>query len=441
MIELALSSYTMSEIATEILIILLLIAANGLLALSEMAIVSARKVRLQQRADGGDPGAQAALLLAEKPTRFFSTTQIGITLIGVLTGAFGGATIAEAIAVGLTRFPALAPYGEAIGLGIVVVSITYLSLVFGELVPKRLAQNNPESIAAGIARPMRAMARLVAPLVNFLSFSTETILRLMGAQNPTSPTVTEEEVKFLIDEGAEIGIFEAIEQDILRRVLRLGDRKLSTLMTHRMEVVWLDLDDPPDIHQAAIKASPHSHLPVAHDSLDGLIGILEVKDYWAKLANEEAIDIPGMLQEPLFVPEAMTALELLEQFKLTRNHLAIVVDEFGGVIGLITLRDVLESIVGSLPETREPEWFEAIKREDGSWLMDGKLPVDEVKDILDINELPEEARGNYETLGGMLMEQFGRIPSAGDYFEWNGMRFEVVDMDGYRVDKVLVSSL
>jgi putative hemolysin len=264
-------------------------------------------------------------------------------------------------------------------------------------------------------------------------------LRLLGAQNPTSPTVTEEEVKFLIDEGVEIGIFETIEQDILRRVLRIGDRKLSALMTHRTDVVWLDLDDPPEVIEMKIKATRYSNLPVAKGSLDELLGILEVKDYWSQRAIGQVVNIEKLLLEPLFVPEAMTGLELLEQFKNTRTHLAIVVDEFGGVLGLITLTDVFESIVGSLPDVDEAETQEAVQREDGSWLFDGRIPVDELKDHLDIYELPEEEAGNYETLAGLIMEQLSRIPSTGDIFEWNGIRFEVVDMDGHRVDKVLVS--
>jgi putative hemolysin len=286
---------------------------------------------------------------------------------------------------------------------------------------------------------MQAISRGFSPVVSLLSASTDFILRVLGAQNPQTQAVTEEEVMIMLEEGTEIGVFKAIEHDMLKRVLRLADRKVSTMMTHRTDVIWLDLEDPTEKFHQEIKTSQHSRLPVSQGSLDELLGILEVRDYLSRWLNDALPDIQSNLQKPLFVPEAMTALELLEQFKQTRNHLAIVVDEFGGVTGIITTTDVLESIVGSLPVPGETEEPEAIQREDGSWLIDGTIPIEELKDLLDIVELPDEEDGNYETLGGLIMEQLGRIPTTGDYFEGSGLRFEVVDMDGHRVDKVLVS--
>jgi putative hemolysin len=431
----------MGSITTEIIVILLLIAANGLLALGEMAVVSARKARLLKRIEEGDPGARIALEMAKQPTRFFSSIQIGITLIGVLSGAFGGATLAEAIADRLARIPWIAPYGEAIGIGIVVLGITYLTLVLGELVPKRLAQNNAERIASRIARPLAALSRLGSPIVGLLSASTELVLRLLGAETPKTPSVTEEEIKLMFQEGTEIGIFNLVESDMIKRVLRLADRRVSTMMTHRTEVEWLDAEDPLDSLHHKIVSTQHARLPVGRGNLDELLGILEAKEYLALCLKAMPVEIEPLLKDALFIPEAMTALEVLDKFKQTRNHLAIVVDEFGGVIGIITPTDVLEAIVGGLPDTDEREEPRALQREDGSWLLDGAIPVDEVKDLLALITLPEEEYGNYETLGGLMMERLGRIPVSGDHFDWSGLRFEVVDMDGRRVDKVLVSGI
>ena len=429
----------MGNITTEVIIILLLIAANGVLALAEMAIVSARKTRLQGRIDRGDEGARAALELAEHPTRFFSTTQIGITLIGVLSGAFGGATLAEAIGEGISAIEWLAPYGEAIGIGIVVLFITYFSLVLGELVPKRLAQNNAEDIASRIARPMKTLSRLTSPLVSLLAASTDLVLRLGGAQPSSAPSITEEEIKMMLAEGTNIGVFDEVEYDMIKRVMRLAERKVSTMMTHRTDMDWIDLEDTPAAIHKEILSTTYSLLPVGKGSLDDLVGVLDVKAYLAGCVERKSPEILPMLVTPLFIPEAMTGLELLDQFKQTRNHLAVIVDEFGGIIGIITPIDVLESIVGSLPVVDESVERQALQREDGSWLFDGAIPVEEVKDLLELSVLPEEESGNYETLGGLMMEQFGRIPVAGDYFEWSDLRFEVMDMDGHRVDKVLVS--
>ena len=433
----------------EIFLILALILLNGLFALAEMALVSARKVRLQQQAEAGRSGAQAALALAENPTRFLSTVQIGITLIGTLNAAVAGATLSEYLAAWLQQTPRLAPYAEALSVGLVVLAITYLSLVFGELVPKRLALNNAEGIAMRIAGPMQTLSRLVSPLVSLLSVSTRGVLRLLGVKKSQAPAITEEEVKILLQEGAQSGIFEAVEHDILKRVLRLGDRRVSTMMTYRKDVDFLDLDDDPDRLEAAILQAAHARLPVARGGPDQVVGVLPVKSYLARRATgstaQELLANPDrlrdLLEEALFVPETLNGLEMLERFKETPTNVALVVDEYGGFLGLLTANDVLEALIGSLPETGEGGDPQIVRRADGSWLLDGRLTIEEAKELLDLRELPGEEDGDYETLGGLMMQQLERIPRSGDAFDWQGRRFEVMDMDGYRVDKVLVSPL
>ncbi len=430
----------MSSIATEIVIVVLLILANGIFALSEMAIVSSRKTRLQQRAEDGDAGAGNALELAKAPTRFLSTVQIGITLIGILSGAFGGATIAEEIAAWLSQASWLAPYSEAISVGIVVVVITYFSLVLGELVPKRIALNNAERIAGRVAGPMLGLARLAKPLVALMSISTEGVLRLLRIKPTDEPVITEEEIKLLIYEGAQVGIFEEVEQEIVERVFRLGDRRASSLMTYRMEIVLVDIEDDLETNLQKIIESGHSRFPVCKGSPDEILGILQVKDLFAQRQTGASVDLQAAIKPALFVPEGMGALELLERLQEKRSHLALIIDEFGGVTGMVTMNDVLEAIVGDVPTLEDREQDPRIvQREDGSYLLDGMLAVHELKDLLDLENLPEEEEVGYETLGGMLMNQVGGIPNVGDITEWDGWRFEVVDMDGYRVDKVLAS--
>lgn len=432
----------MNEIAAEILIVFLLILANGIFALSEMAVVSARKTRLQQRANDGDKGAEAALALSKEPTRFLSTTQVGITTIGILSGAVGGATIAEELAAALDRIAWLAPYSEAVSVGIVVLAITYFSLIIGELVPKRIALNNAERIASMVAGPMGALARLGAPVVALLSTSTETVLRLLGNKPSGEPSITEEEVKMMIFEGAQAGVFEDAEQEIVARVFRLADRKASSLMTYRTEVTVLDIDDPLDINLEKITASGHSRFPVYKGNPDNILGIIQVKDLFAQQNRSQTVDFQTAVQPVEFVPEAMSALELLEHMRRVKSHLALIIDEFGGITGLVTINDVLEAIVGDIPtledSIQEPD---IVEREDGSYLLDGMLSTEEFKDLLDLDILPEEELAGYETLGGMIMAEIGHIPQAGEHVHWGGWRFEVVDMDGYRVDKVLVARM
>ena len=424
---------------TQIIIVLLLIVVNGLFAMSEIAIISARKARLRQKADEGDHKARAALELAETPNRFLSTAQIGITLIGILAGAFGGATLAEELGAYLGRIPPLKPYGEVIGLVIVVLATTYLSLVIGELVPKRLALNNPERIAAAIAAPMRALSVIAYPAVRLLSLSTELVLRILGIRPSAEPPITEEEINVLLEQGTEAGIFQEAEQDMVESVLLLDERRAAGLMTPRPEVVWLDIDDPPDEIRRKMIASPYSRFPVCRGSLDDVLGEVEARDLLARNLCGESFDLKSLLQKPLYVPETMPALKVLEAFKKSGTQMALVIDEYGSIQGLVTLKDILEAIVGDIPSAEELAEPQVVQREDGSWLLDGMLPVEEFREILGIGELPGEEQGLYQTIAGFVMTQLGRIPSAAEHFEWGGLRFEVMDMDGNRVDKVLVA--
>jgi putative hemolysin len=428
----------MAGIAFEVIFILILLLANGLLAMAEIAVISARKARLQQRAEEGDEQAIAALALANEPADFLSTVQIGITLVGVMAGAFGGATIAEQISDWVAGFPSLAPYSGAIGVGVVVVLITYFSLVLGELVPKRLALNNPERIATLMATPMRRLSRITSPLVRLLSASSDLVLRLLGAKPSGEPPVTEDEIKVMIEQGTQAGVFAEAEQDMVEAIFRFGDRRVGTLMTPRTEVIWLDLDDSLEENQRKILGSAHSRFPVAQGSLDHVVGLVQAKDLWASCMAGKAVELKGVLCQPLFVPETMSALKVLELFRQSRVHTALVIDEYGGFQGLVTLFDILESIVGEIPEMGDVSDLEVIQREDGTWLVDGMLPVDEFKEIFHLGDLPGEERGYYQTVGGFVMTFLGRIPAASDHFIWAGLRFEVVDMDGLRVDKVLI---
>jgi len=427
----------MSSVTFEIVFLFLLILANGVFAMCEIALISARKTRLQQQAAAGNRGARIALEIANAPGHFLSTVQIGITLVGILAGAFGGATLAENIAASVKRVPLLAPYSEAAGIGVVVSAITYLSLVFGELVPKRLALRQPERIAMAAAQPMRLLAKITSPVVHFLTFSTEMVLRALGVGPSQNAPITEEEVKIMIEQGTRAGVFEQAERDIVERVFRLGDQRISALLTPRTDVVWLDLNDP---SQEIIRkiTSGFSRFPVGQDSLDKVLGIVRAKDLLAQYLANQSIDLKASLRHPLFVPESMRALKILDLFKQSGAHVALVVDEYGGVQGLVTHHDILEAIGGDiLPET-SPTEQPAIKQEDGSWLIDGMLTIAEFKEILELARLPGEEQGGYDTVGGFALQQMGRIPSAGDHFETAGLRLEVVDMDGRRIDKLLV---
>lgn len=423
----------MSESGIEILIILLLVILNGVFSLSEMSVVSSRKVRLQQRANDGDAGAFNALQLAESPNVFLSTIQIGITLIGVLSGAVGGVGISNSLAVWFSGFPILAPYASTLGIGIVVVSITFLTLILGELVPKRLALHSPERIASMIAAPMSLVSRIFSPLVHAMSATTDLVLRMLGVQPSLEPPITEEEIQVLIDQGTQAGVFDVAEQDMVQGVFSLSDRRIFSLMTPRSEIAWLDINDTPEEIRQKIEESPYSRFPVCEDSLDIIIGIIEARDLLLESLHGNPLQLKRNLQQPVYIPETALASRVLELFKSEDAELMLVVDEFGSVQGLVTVFDIIEEIVGDIDAPPQ-----ATQRQDGSWLLDGMLEVEDFKEIFNLRHLPDE--DEYETLSGFIMLNLGRVPQAADKFEWNGLTFEVMDMDGKRVDKVLVTT-
>lgn len=427
----------MNSVVFEILIILLLIIANGIFAMSEIAIVSANKIRLQQRADDGDAKARTALALAESPNRFLATVQIGITLVGIFAGAFGGATLSEKLAQFLQTIPVLAPYSGGLALGIVVACITYLSLVVGELVPKQLALNAPEQIASTVAKPMRALSKFTAPIVTLLSVSTDTLMRLLGVRASEEPPITEAEIQVLISQGTQAGTFHEAEQEMVERVFDLDDLKVAALMTYRRQIVWLDINLSDAENLARINNSIYSRFPVCQGDLDSVLGVVKVKELFTRSSTGEALELTEALSSPLFIPETTRVLTVLERFKKSGQHMALVVDEYGAVQGLVTLNDIMEAIVGDLPseDASEPQ---AIQREDGSWLLDGMLSIEEFKDLFDLEDLLEEEH-QYHSLGGFVITRLGHIPVSTEHFEWENLRFEVMDMDGNRVDKVLVT--
>jgi putative hemolysin len=425
----------------EIVLILLLIVANGVFAMAEMALVSAKKVRLKSKADQGDERAKVALALANSPGQFLSTVQVGITLVGVLAGAFGGATIAEKLGTVLMPLPLIGPYGEGIALGVVVSIITALSLVVGELVPKQLALHNPESIAISLASPMEKLSRLVGPAVRFLSRSTDFIVRIFGIRKAGEPPITEEEIKILIAQGTDAGVFEEAEEEMVRSILRLGDRRAGDVMTPWSQLVVIDVEEEPRVNWTRIAESGHSHFPVFEGRVDNVIGLVAVKDLWAQFATGKDVEIRGCLKPAVYVPARKKALDLLEVFRTSGHHVALVADEIGNIEGLVRFNDVLKSVVSPSTLPGEPNENPVVKREDGSWLIDGMLPIDELREVLGRQQLPGEGTGSFQSLGGFVVHQLGKLPQTSDHFVVSGFRFEVVDMDGKRVDKVLVSEV
>lgn len=427
----------LSAIAVELAVILGLLVLNGIFAMSELAIVSARKARLKQASDEGSPGAQVALELTEEPTRFLSTVQIGITLVGVLAGAFGGATLARAIADVLEGIAPLESYARAIGLGVVVLMITYLSLVIGELVPKRLAMQNPEGVASLVARPMRLLAWIAGPVVALLTLSTNVVLRVMGVRDSSTPAITEDEIRIMLEQGTQAGVFEASEQHMVERVFQLDDRHISAIMTPRTEVVWLDIRATEDEVRAVLSRAQYSCIPVCAGSLDRVVGTLHTKDLLRRCLRGASVVLTEHLVPPSFVPENVVASRVIRLFKANETPMLIVIDEYGGVQGIVTEHDLLEAFIGDVPSAGDAAEHRAVQRADGTWLLDGLLHIDEVKARLDISNLPQDNLGVYETLAGFMLSCFARIPQEGDTFEWDGWVFEVIDMDGHRIDKVL----
>lgn len=423
-----------------VLIMFILILINGFFSMSEIALVSARKVRLQQRAEDGDEAAKHALKLTETPNRLLSTVQVGITTVGMVTGVIGGASLSDDLAALLSRIPNLSESAAGgIAVALVVLVTTYFSLVLGELIPKRLGMNNPEKISLAVAGLMRALAWITTPVINLLSASTDLGLRILGVKKSQELPITEEEIKVLMEQGTQVGVFEEVEQVMVESVLRLSDRFVDAVMTPRTEIEWIDLDQTETEILAQIKNSPHSRFPAAHGSLDAVEGVLMAKDMLNSQLSGQPLDFNALLRKPLFVPDSTSAMDLLQDFKETGLHMALIIDEFGGLMGMVTLYDILEAIVGQMPDSSQQEEPEIILRDDGTYLLDGLLPVDEVKELLDLDDLPDESRIGFQTLGGFVMAQVGAVPHSGLWFEWGGYRFEVMDMDGKRVDKVLVS--
>jgi putative hemolysin len=431
----------MPGIFTQLFVLGFLLVANGLFAMAEIAIVSARKARLKQLADEGDDGAQAALELAAEPTRFLSTVQVGITLCGILAGAFGGSTVANEVALWLMRFPVLAPWADYIAFGGVVGLITVFSLMIGELVPKRIALSNPERMARWVAGPLQGMSRVVSPVIKILSAITDFLLKPFGLTRRRETPVTDEEVNILVEQGLQAGVFHRAEKEMIEGVLGLDQLPVTAIMTPRPKIVFLNIDDSEEVNWRKIVASGHSHFPVYQDNRDQVLGMVAVKALWAHAAIGIQTSLKNLLTPPLVVPETMNCIQLLESFKKSGRHAALVADEFGSIQGMVTLIDVLEAIVGDLPAQGQRDQPQAKQREDGAWLIDATLAVNELKTVLHLGELPQEAAADYQTLGGLVMTQFGRIPATGDRFDWDGWRFEVIDMDRHRVDKVLVSRL
>jgi putative hemolysin len=420
-------------------LLVFLILLNGVFAMSEMALTASRKARLQVMVESGEPGAQAAMDLHENPTRWLSTVQIGITSIGILNGIVGEAAFSEPVEHWLEQHFAITVRSASItATALVVMMITVLTIIFGELVPKRLGQMYPETVARLVARPMNWLSSATRPLVALLSMSTQAILHLMGIRGGPSRAVTEEEIAASLEEGVDAGVIEAQEHQMVRNVFRLDDRQIGSMMIPRAEIVWLDIADPlPELLQI-VADSGHTRFPVCRGSLDDVQGVLNAASLLQPLSRGELPLVATHMQPPVFVPETLSGMELLEQFRVSGTDLVFVVDEYGAVQGVITERDLLEAITGEFSApSDEDSW--AVRRADGSWLLDGLIPVPELKDRLELKELPEEDRGRYNTLAGMIMLLLGRLPHTTDAVEWEGWRFEVVDLDGKRVDKVLVS--
>jgi putative hemolysin len=422
----------------EVLLIAALIMLNGLFAMSEIAVVSSRKVRLRHWAESGNSGAAVALRLAEDPGHFLSTIQVGITLIGILNGAFGETVIAGRLSTYFASIPELAPYSEPLALGVMVLVLTSTSLIIGELVPKRLALHNPERIAALVARPMRWLAIAAYPLVMFLSGTTEILVRLFGPKQSREPSITEEEIKVLMEQGTVEGVFERSEHELVSNIFSLDGRRVSAIMTPRKDIVHLDLADSPEANLEKLLSTPYSRIPLCVGRFEEVLGIVQAKDLLKQALRGDSVDFRSAAQAPLYVPVTFSLTRLLETFRNSPMQIALVIDEYGDVEGLVTVNDVLEAVVGEIA-SEDLEEAEAVCREDGSWLIDGMMALDKFKRLFHIAQLPGEADGEFHTLGGFVMAHLGRVPKAADHFHWDSLRFEVVDMDRHRVDKIMVS--
>ncbi len=426
----------------DVALLVFLILINGLFAMSEMALSASRKARLQVMLEAGESGAQAAIDLHDNPTKFLSTVQIGITSISVLNGIVGDAAFSGGLSAWLlATFPLSSRAADVTATAMVVFIITVLSIIFGELVPKRLGLMYPETVARLVAQPMEWLSTATRPLVAVLGACTEGILRLMGVRGGgPARSVTEEEIAASLEEGLDAGVIEAQEHQMVRNVFRLDDRQIGSMMIPRAEITWLDANAPIEDVLKAVAAEEHSRYPVCRGGLDDVIGVVAAHSLLRPLAEGRGVSLADHLSAPVFVPETLSGMELLEHFRTSGAELVFVVDEYGAVQGVITVRDVLEAITGEFgAPTDDDAW--AVQRADGSWLVDGLIPVPELKDRLELKELPEEDRGRYNTLAGMIMLLLGRLPRTTDRVEWGGWQFEVVDLDGKRVDKVLATRL
>jgi putative hemolysin len=433
----------MPTVTFEILVILLLLVANGFLALSEIAVVSARRPRLLQRAERGDAAARVAVELSQSPTKFLSTVQVGITLIGILSGAYGGATIAVELAAFLGRYPAIAAYSEGAAVAIVVVVISYLSVIIGELVPKRIALSNPERFAALVARPMRKLSRIAAPAVATLEYTSDVIMKLFRLPRGGDAAVTEADVAAMIAAGTATGVFEPIERRMVERVFRLDDEPVAAMMTPRTEIVWLDVNHSPDTHYDLIRQHPYSRFPVCDGSLDRILGMVYVRDIWIAQHDATArgpMELRSLLRQPLFVPDRSPALDVLEQFQTSGIHVAVIIDEHGGVDGLVTLNNMLTFLVAppAGPSSRQEE-AAIVPRTANSWLVDGSLSLGDFYAGIGVDDPEADTPRAYHTVAGLVMTRLGRIPAPSDRVEIGPLSVEVADMDGRRVDKVLVT--
>lgn len=426
----------------DLLILIALLLLNGAFAMSEIALISARKTRLKQAVAKGESGAASALALAGEPSQYLSTVQIGITLIGILCGAFGERSIASKLAVSLNAWPVLAPWSNALSLLLVVLLITYLSLIIGELVPKRLAMINPEGIAKIVAAPMQFLSRLTSPLVFVLSGSTDFVLRVLRARSQVHSDVSEEDVRGMIAEGAKTGVFQPEEQELVERVFRVGDLRVASIMVPRSDIVWLNEGDTAQRVRITVGTSPYSHFPVCRGNMDQLLGVVHVKDLvkYGLIAGAE-MNVSELAQEPLFVPETTPVLNLLDLFEQNRTHIAFIVDEYGATQGLVTLSDVTGAILGEIKRRGDEEPPDAVRRPDGSWLVDGSLPLYELAEIIGLADARDDEQPEVNTVAGIVLALLGHIPRAGETVDWRGWQFEVMDMDRQRVDKVLASRL
>lgn len=424
-----------------LLVLGLLILLNAIFAMSEIAVVSSRKARLQRLIDEGRTGAEAAMALHSAPSRFLSTIQVGITSVGLLMGAVGETAFADPLAAWLLQFPWLAPYAKGVALALVVVGLTYVSVVVGELVPKRLGLLKPESIAAIVARPMNWLSAAARPLVWLFSASSDLILRLLRVTRGDEPPVTDEEIEVLMEQGAEAGVFHESEQEIVANVLRLDEQRVVAIMTPRKDIEYVDLDDSDESIRQALANAEHHRLLVCRGGLDQVVGVLQVSEMLKPALENRALNVAAAVRQPLYVPDSVSTTQLIEQFRKARAEYALIVDEYGALQGLVTLTDVLSSIVGEIPEQGEPEQRDAVQRDDGSWLVDGSVSIERFRDLMELAALPGEDDGGYHTLAGFVLHMLGHIPKVTERFEAVGLRFEVIDMDGHRVDKVLVARL